>query len=193
LLTIMAAAHLSESPRGQKDLAKFAKSLSQSQRRAVGINRRPGSRRYSAPDQSTFSRMMVRVDIGIVEKVLLDWQSQIRGPAPEDEIIAMDGKIPAWSGGKNVVTAIASPSQYYLGCTITPEKTNEIIAVRELCAKLNLDGKLVSIDAIHTQVETSHVIVEKGGDYLYTVKDNQPDLRARIEKKVDDPATPFLT
>jgi len=193
LLTIMAAAHLAESPRGQKDLAKFAKSLSQSQRRAVGINRRAGSTHYGAPDQSTFSRMMSRVNAEIVEKVLLDWQKQIRGPVPENEIIAMDGKVPAHSGGKNVVTAVASPSQYYLGCTVTPEGTNEIVAARQLCEKIDLDGKLVSLDAIHTQVETSHVIVENGGHYLYTVKDNQPELRARIEKKVDDPATPFLT
>lgn len=193
LLTIMAAAHLAESPRGQKDLAKFAKSLSQSQRRAVGINRRAGSNHYGAPDQSTFSRMMSRVNAEIVEKVLLDWQKQIRGPVPENEIIAMDGKVPAHSGGKNVVTAVASPSQYYLGCTVTPKGTNEIVAARQLCGKIDLDGKLVSLDAIHTQVETSHVIVENGGHYLYTVKDNQPELRARIEKKVDDPATPFLT
>ena len=92
-----------------------------------------------------------------------------------------------------MVTAVASPSQYYLGCTVTPEGTNEMVSARQLCEKIDLDGKLVSLDAIHTQVETSHVIVENGGHYLYTVKDNQPELRARIEKKVDDPATPFLT
>jgi len=193
LLTIMAAAHLSESPRGQKDLAKFAKGLSQSQRRSVGIRRRPGSNRYGAPDQSSFSRMMSRVDVAIVEKVLLDWQECIRGPAPEDEIIAIDGKIPAHSGGKNIVTAITSPSQHYLGCTVTAEGTNEITAARELCAKIDLDGRLVSLDAIHTQVETSHAIVENGGHYLYTVKDNQPHLREYIEKEVDDPASPFLS
>ena len=193
LLTIMAAAHLSKSPRGQKDLKKFAASLSQGQRRAVGINRHPGSRHYGAPDQSTFSRMMSRVDVEGVERVLLDWQEQIRGPAPDGEIIAMDGKVPARSGGKNVVTAVCSPSQYYLGCTVTAEKTNEITAVRELCEKIDLDGKLVSVDAIHTQVETSHVILEKGGDYLYTVKNNQPNLRECIERKVDDPAPFFST
>lgn len=193
LLTIMAAAHLSGSPRGQKDLAKFARGLSQSQRRAVGIRRRPGSKRYGAPDQSSFSRMMARVDTEIVEKVLLDWQESVRGPVPEDEIIAIDGKVPAHSGGKNIVTAVTSPSQHYLGCTVTAEGTNEIPAARELCGKLDLDGRLVSVDAIHSQTETSHAIMEAGGDYLYTVKDNQPLLRERIESKVDDPATPFLT
>lgn len=137
--------------------------------------------------------MMSRVDAAIVERVFIAWQESIRGPAPKDEVIAMDGKIPAHSGGKNVVTAVTSPSQHYLGCTVTAEGTNEIVAARELCAKLELDGRLVSLDAIHSQTETSHVIVEAGGDYLYTVKDNQPQLRGQIEKLVDDPATPFLT
>jgi len=137
--------------------------------------------------------MMGRVDAEIVAKVLIDWQEAVRGPVPDDEIIAIDGKVPARSGGKNVVTAITSPSQHYLGSTVTAEGTNEIPAARELCGKLELDGKLVSVDAIHSQTETSHVIVEAGGDYLYTVKDNQPFLRGRIEKEVDDPATPFLT
>ena len=128
----------------------------------------------------------------LLKRVLIDWQASIRGPAPKDEIIAMDGKIPAHSGGKNVVTAVTSPSQHYLGCTVTPEGTNEIVAARELCAKLDLDGRLVSLDAIHAQTETSHVIVEAGGDYLYTVKDNQSKLREQIEELVDDPATPFF-
>jgi hypothetical protein len=191
LLTIMAAAHLAQSPRGQKDLAKFAKGLSQSQRRAVGIRRRAGTRHYTAPDQSTFSRMMSQMDVAIVERVLISWQASIRGPAPRDEIIAMDGKIPAHSGGKNIVTAVTSPSPHYLGCTVTAEGTNKIVAARELCAKLDLDGRLVSLDVIHAQIETSHIIVEAGGDYLYTVKDNQPQLHGRIEELVDDPATPF--
>ena len=62
LLSIMAAAHLAGAPRGQKDLAVFAKSLSQSQRAALGIRRRAGSKTYSSPDQSTFSRMMSKVN-----------------------------------------------------------------------------------------------------------------------------------
>jgi hypothetical protein len=194
LLGICVAAHIAGSPRGQKDLEKFAASLSQSQRRALGINRRAGTNHYGAPDQSTFSRMMSQVDVNIVEKVLLDWQTQIRGPAPKDEIVAMDGKVPAHSGGKNVVTAVCSPSQYYLGCTITPEKTNEITAVRDLCRKIDIDGRLVSLDAIHTQKETARtVVLECGGHYVHTVKKNQPGLLARIEKSVDDPASPFLT
>ncbi len=57
---IMAAAHLADAPRGQKDLEAFAQSLSQAQLKALGVRRDGKSRRYPTPDQTTFSRMMSR-------------------------------------------------------------------------------------------------------------------------------------
>jgi hypothetical protein len=56
LVAIAVLAHLCGAPRGQKDLAKFAKGLSQGQRRALGIRRQPDG--YPAPSQPTFCRMM---------------------------------------------------------------------------------------------------------------------------------------
>lgn len=48
----------------------------------------------------------------------------------------------------------------------------------ELLEPLDLDGTLVTADALHTQRETARYIVqEKGADYLFTVKDNQPELK----------------
>ncbi len=193
LLSIMAVAHLSGAPRGQKDLAVFAKSLSQAQRRALGIRRDPTTKRYGAPDQSTFSRMMSKVDVDCVEQVMLDWQKQIRGKANEQELIAIDGKIPKHSGGKNVVTASTSPSQHYLGCEIVSDKSNEIPAARDLFKKLDLDNKMVSLDAMHTQIQTAgELVLEHGADYILSVKDNQPTLRSQIERLVEDPSSPFL-
>lgn len=196
LLSIMAAAHLAGAPRGQKDLAVFAKSLSQSQRAALGIRRRASSKYYSSPDQSTFSRMMSSVDIDKVEAVLIEWQSAVRGAPAEDELVVIDGKIPKHSGGKNVVTAITSPSQHYLGLEIVEDKTNEITAARELFKKLDLDGKCVSLDALHTQQQTAtELILEHGADYFFTVKGNQPNLSAQIKKRISEPDkdSPFLS
>ena len=196
LLSIMAAAHLAGAPRGQKDLAVFAKSLSQSQRAALGIRRRAGSKYYSSPDQSTFSRMMSSVDIDKVEAVMIEWQSAVRGEPAEDELVVIDGKIPKHSGGKNVVTAITSPSQHYLGLQIVEDKTNEIAAARELFKKLDLDGKCVSLDALHTQKQTAaELVLEHGADYFFTVKGNQPNLSAQIQNRVSEPgkAPPFLS
>ncbi len=47
---------------------------------------------------------------------------------------------------------------------------------------LDLQGKIVTGDALLAQRELSQVIVDAGGDYLWTVKDNQPRLRQDIEQ-----------
>lgn len=192
LLCIMAMAHLAGAPRGQKDLEVFAASLSQKQRRALGIRRKPNSKYYPSPDQSTFSRMMSKVDISATEAVLMEWQTALRGKPPEDELICLDGKIPKHSGGKNVLTAVTSPSMHYLGSEIVEDKTNEIPAARKLFKRLDLDGKLVSLDALHTQRQTAReLMLEHGGDYFFTVKANQPNMLEYIEGRLPDPSAFF--
>lgn len=183
LVAIAVLAHLCGAPRGQKDWAKFAKGMSQAQRRALGVRRQPEG--YPAPSQPTFCRMMKHIDDEALEEVLLQTQAQIRGPAPEKELIVLDGKQPKHGGGHSVLTALSVPSQYYLGSAMVDTKTNEIPVARELFKKLELDGRKVSLDALHTQDQTAReLVLEHGADYLLTVKDNQPTVRANIEKRV---------
>jgi hypothetical protein len=119
-------------------------------------------------------------------------QEQIRGPAPADELIVLDGKQPKPGGGHSVLTAVSVPSQYYLGSALVDTKTNEIPVARELFKKLDLDGRKVSLDALHTQDHTARDLVfEHGADYLLTVKDNQPTVGANIEKLVSAPPAHF--
>lgn len=192
LLSITACAYLADAPRGQKDLAAFAGRLSSRQRAALGV-RRTAAGEYPAPSQPTFCRMFKHVAEAQIEQVLLAHQRQVRGAPPEGDIVVLDGKVPGHSGGLNVVTAITSPSLHYLGSTVVADKTNEIPAVRELCQRLELAGRLVSIDALHTQTETARAIVlEHGGDFLMTVKANQPSVQAAVQLHVPDPGSPFL-
>lgn len=191
LVAICVLAHWCGAPRGQKDLAKFAKGLSQSQRRALGI-RQQDDRSCPAPSQPTFCRLMEHIDDDALEKIFLRVQEQIRGPAPPDELIVLDGKEPRHGGGHSVLTAVTVPSQHYLGSAIVDTKTNEIPVARELFKKLDLDGRKVSLDALHTQTQTAReLVLEHGADYLLTVKDNQPTLRANIEKLVAAPPADF--
>jgi hypothetical protein len=187
LVAIAVLAHLCGAPRGQKDLTKFAKGMSQAQRRALGV--RQQSEGYPAPSQPTFCRMMKYLDDAALERVILQTQEQIRGPAPPHELIVLDGKQPKHGGGHSVLSAVSVPSQHYLGSAMVDTKTNEIPVARELFKKLNLDGRKVSLDALHTQDHTARdLVLEHGADYLLTVKDNQPTVRANIEKLV--PALP---
>lgn len=191
LLGITACAYLAGAPRGQKDLAGFARRLSARQRAALGV-RRTEAGEYPAPSQPTFSRMFARVSKEQIEKALLAHQTQVRGTPPEDQIVVLDGKVPGHSGGLNVVTAVTSPGLYYLGSEVVADKTNEIPAVRALCQRIDLEGRLVSIDALHTQTETARAIVlEHGGDYLLTAKGNQPTVQSIVQAQVPDPC-PFF-
>jgi hypothetical protein len=191
LLTLVLLAMLSGAPRGQKDLAKFARRLTQPQRRALGIRRNPQGK-YPAPCQSTFCRLFQRVDGAKVNETIQAIQDQIRGKPPADELVVLDGKEPKHGGGESVLTAVCVPSQYYLGSALVDQKTNEIPVARELFGELNLVGRNVSLDALHTQTETARqLVVEHGANYLLTVKDNQPTIRATIEKKITAPPAGF--
>ncbi len=193
LLAIYLLAVLCGAPRGSKDLAKFARKLSQPQRRSLGIRQRHG--RYPAPSQPTFWRLLQEVSGAELQQVLLAVQEQLRGPAPKDELIALDGKEPKHGGGQSVLTAICVPSQYYLGSAMVDTKTNEIPVAQQLFQDLDLNGRFVSLDALHTQTETAEtardIVLEGGGDYLLTAKDNQPTVHQNIEKLVPAPKADF--
>ena len=191
LVAIALLAHLCGAPRGQKDLAKFAKGLSQAQRRALGVRRQPAG--YPAPSQPSFCRMMAHINGDELERIFLQTQTQLRGPAPPDQLVVLDGKQPRHGGGHSVLSAVSVPSQHFLGSAIVDTKTNEIPVARALFKKLELDGRKVSLDALHTQDQPAReLVLEHGADYLLTVKDNQPTVKAHIEKLVAAPPAIFF-
>jgi hypothetical protein len=192
LLTIVLLAVLCEAPRGQKDLAKFARGFSQAQRRALGIRRNPQGK-YPVPHQSTFCRFFQQVDGLKVEEAILRIQEQVRGKPPKEDLVVMDGKEPNHGGGQAVLSAVTVPSQFYLGSAIVEkDKTNEIPVARQLFERLDLEGRFVSLDAMHTQDDTARALVlEHGGDYLLTVKDNRLTVHRNIEQVIAAPEAAF--
>lgn len=185
LAALILLAMLCEAPRGQTDRAQLAGSLNQGQRRALGI-RRNRQGRYPAPSQSTFSRFFAGIDPVKLPENLLEIQTRVRGAAPKDQLVVIDGKAPRHGSGTSVLSAVTVPSQHFLGSALVDQKTNEIpVAQKELMPRLDLEGRLVSLDALPTQDETARaVVLEGGGDYLLTVQNNHAALRAAIEQKV---------
>jgi len=61
-------------------------------------------------------------------------------------------------------------------------KENEIVVAPQALSGLDLTGKLISADAMHTQRAFSAQIVEAGGDYIFPVKENQPRLYQDIQQ-----------
>lgn len=175
--------------RGQRDLAAFGRTLSQGQLRALGFRTKRGTRRVRAPEETTFFRVLSGVDEALLEQALLAWQEQVLGPL-QDEVIAFDGKKLRHAQGVELVSAIGLESGRWLGSVCTQSKSNEIPAARELLGKLDVAGKTVVADAIHTQFDTARqILYQSGGDYVFTVKDNQKGLHQTIAKLLS--AQPF--
>jgi predicted transposase YbfD/YdcC len=89
----------------------------------------------------------------------------------------------------HMVSAWATELGLTLGQVKTEEKSNEITAIPEVLKLLDVSGALVSIDAMGCQKEIAKQIVDKKGNYLLAVKDNQPrlfeDLKAWAENALD--------
>lgn len=177
-LMVMAAAQ--GVVRGPGDLAIYADTLTQGQLRALGFRLDPRTKKVRCPKKTVFTTVLHNVDDELLERVLLRWQTQILGPS-QDQIVIVDGK-KIRHAGVEIVNAVDSQGRF-LGSVVTPAKTNEIPAVRTILAKQDLVGKTVLTDALHTNHETAQLILfEGGGDYLMTVKGNQPTLEKNLEK-----------
>jgi predicted transposase YbfD/YdcC len=103
-------------------------------------------------------------------------------------LIAIDGKTCRRShdasqqlGPLHIVSAWASEEGIALGQVATEEKSNEITAIPQLLEQIDLANSLITIDAMGCQKEIAREIVEGGGDFVISVKDNQPKLREAIE------------
>jgi hypothetical protein len=186
LVALVVAAALCGVHRGQRDLAAFAANLTAAQCTALGLPRRGrrGQRRWLIPKETTFFRLVSHLDSRALEQALLAWQQHVLGArAPDDDQVAVDGKELLHSQGVQIASAYAVTSGRWLGSERVATKSNEIPAVQELLRRVPLDGALVTADALHTQTETARIITqERGGDYLFTVKANQPGVADSVRQ-----------
>ena len=176
VLAITALACLSGVGQGYRAVSRFAKRLTKLQRRALRCWIHPDTGKFEVPSEAVFQRVLQRVPRGPIEALALQWQNEVLGPVPATDAVVIDGK--DVRGGKvMLVNAIAQPSQRLLGVEAVDKKTNEIPTARTLIDRLDLHGKIVQLDGMHTQHETVHqILYEKGADYSLILRENQPTL-----------------
>jgi len=104
------------------------------------------------------------------------------------DLVAIDGKTSRRTHNRktgqkalHLVSAFATTSRLVLGQQAVDEKSNEITAIPALLERLDLDGALVSIDAMGCNPAIAASILDAKADYLLAVKDNQPTLHADIK------------
>jgi predicted transposase YbfD/YdcC len=139
------------------------------------------------PSHDTFARLLARLNPEKFERAFLDWIDAVHTLLPGEHIV-LDGKSlrhsfdTAWNQGPlHMVSAWATSARVVLGQMATEEKSNEISAIPDLLGILDIQGCLISIDAMGCQKQIAAQIVEQGADYVLAVKGNQPALLRAIQ------------
>jgi predicted transposase YbfD/YdcC len=139
-------------------------------------------------EESTFRRVFALVSADVLDRVLGAWLWTRAVQAGSRLVIAIDGKTVRGAKSKDgkaphLVAALAHGIGAVLGQGAADEKSNEIPAVRELLkAFADLAGVVLTIDALCTQHATAQVILDRGADYVMTVKGNMPTLYRQLKK-----------
>jgi len=137
------------------------------------------------PSHDTFERVFDRLDPHAFQSCFRAWMQALHAALGLSQI-AIDGKTLRGSArgelkGLHLVSAWATANALSLGQVAVDAKSNEIPAIPRLLELLDIHGALVTVDAMGCQKEIAAAIVAGGGDFVLTVKDNQPTLLARLQ------------
>jgi predicted transposase YbfD/YdcC len=166
---------------------------------------------HGPPTQDVFLHILGALDPRAFQQVYQRWASLVSLCLDgDDKHIAIDGKTSRRSADRtngkgpiHTVSAYLAGAGLVLAQTQVRDKTNEIVAIPEVLSVLDLRGTTVTIDAMGCQTAIAEAIVEGGGDYILSAKDNQPTLRQEIvetfaeadddrRRSVDEPPRPEL-
>jgi hypothetical protein len=190
VLTIIFAFLLSGGQGGHRAVATFARDLSPTQRAAVRCWFNRKTRAYEVPSENCIYRVLKAVAVLEFQQVVWAWQ-QARHGSQDGAVVVLDGKALRGSRGTQLVGAINAQSGRALGVEAVADKSNEIPAAQTLLDRLELDGTIALMDALHTQVQTARVIArEGGGDYVFFVKGNQAGLLQQARNLLPEDFSP---
>jgi predicted transposase YbfD/YdcC len=148
-----------------------------------------GFTRPKTPACSTLHALLQELDWAALEGQLRAWVAAVEAqlgaaPTAREEALALDGKTMRGALKREAeVTALVTALGHRLGLTVGATEVrdgDEIAAVQTLLQELVLLGKVVTLDALHTQRETARLIGARHGQYVMTVKGNQPELQAAV-------------
>jgi len=137
-----------------------------------------------APVLSTISENIRKIEISSLEQILGEISEQIM--PQKEKVVSMDGKRLRGSkrqakDAKHLLGMFAHNSLHSYGQEELAAEDNEITAAIKLLEKVNLQGITITGDAIFAQRSLVQKIVEEKGNFLFTVKDNQENLKRDIQ------------
>src|SRR5262247_3542308 len=147
---------------------------------------------HGIPSHDTFRRVLSRLKLDELTQCFVNWTETLR-ESLDGDIVAIDGKTlrrsfdqAASQGAIHMVSAWANAHRLVLGQLKVDDKSNEITAIPQLLRMLDLQGALVTIDAMGCQKEIAKTITEQGAEYVLALKDNHPTLHSEVQLFFDD-------
>lgn len=144
------------------------------------------------PSHDTINRVISMIRPNKFENVFIQWVESLKCKDFDNkrlkEVIAIDGK--TLRGSKDtfhqkkpihLINAWASINGLVLGQCAVDGKTNEIKAIPELLELLDIEGCIITIDAMGTQKEIAAQIIDNKADYILALKSNQKYLKENVE------------
>lgn len=171
------------------DIARTGNLLTQRQREIIGLRPRKNSRVRLAPGYDVYRDLLIALEPEAFAALLNDWMGAHNGLLPRS--LAMDGK-----SLRQKMGVIVTLAEHHRGAPAAvgaaPGAGAEAAAAAALLRDpaVELAGVTLTADALHCNAANAHTIVTRGGDYLLSVKDNQPTLAARARQCLD-PLPPF--
>lgn len=172
---------------GYRAFENTCQKFTQRQLKALGAKPDEETGRYAPPSDSTFQRVLNRLDAGPVATLLGGWLAEQEIGALAQ--LAIDGKVLRGSGrhdGKplQLLSAVTHHLRLTLDQLPIEEKSNEIPALPPLLRKVQPPpGVLITADAMHCQQESARVITQEwGGDYLFGLKGNQSGILDKAQR-----------
>jgi len=142
---------------------------------------------HGIPSRDTLRRVFARIDPEEFNKRFFSWIAALN-PESRNEIISIDGKTVRHSYDRksdksaiHMVSAWANNAGITLGQVKVAEKSNEITAIPELLDSLDVEGAIVTIDAMGTQTKIAKKIIDSKADYVLALKGNQGTLADDVE------------
>jgi predicted transposase YbfD/YdcC len=140
------------------------------------------------PSDDTFCRVFERLDPLAVENGFTKWVQQLV-PSLEQKIVPIDGKCLRGSYDReqgikalHLVTAWVAEQNLTLGQIKVEDHSNEITAIPALLELIDIQGAIITIDAMGTQTEIVRLIRAKKADYVLALKTNHPTLYQEVKK-----------
>lgn len=151
------------------------------------------------PRKDCFRDLLMKLDPESLERVLREWITQQLKLSDAPETLAgvsLDGKtlcgtLRPFERAVHLLAAVDHQTGYVLSQCRVDEKTNEHKAALELLRGMVLQGRVIVADAMFCQRDVCQQIVDSGGDYLVSVKENQPGLLREITQEFTAEAAVF--